>query len=948
MNLQEIKYDAFISYRHCELDQFVAVNLHKELEAFRLPKVIEKQLRAKGITKKKIERVFRDRDELPITNNLADPITNALQNSDFLLVICSPRLRESLWCRKEIETFIKMHGREHIFAVLIEGEPADAFPEELLYEEKISVDENGNEHVERVPIEPLAADVRGKNKKEIRKKIKEEVLRLAAPMFDCSYDDLKQRHRERAIRRIIAIAGSISTVFAAFGIISSVMAYRINEQSIQIKEQSVQIQEQADQINVQYQEALRTNAKQMAEDAFDLMERGDIEVAKETAYQALSGEMPYTAEAEYALSSALQVYRSGLQIAPKRLLKLDSQVDFCKTSPDMTKLIAVDIFGNIKVYNPVTGEELYSVNSNDSYISENGVGFIGNDIIFYTNDYSLVLYDLRTEQQQEIETNYATNFKADRSGRYLLTNSFDEINVYDMKTLQSVFFIEKEEDVFFTYEAMFSRENGEMAVVTYEKNDLAGLFIIDLQTQDVTEFLTEKEGITSMWVEDEYIYLTAYSGVEVTEGSVYCITKEGKLVWEYKLDGMPDDVMAFGSESCDKIAFTQYSKLIVLSKENGDFICETDCGRSIVNFASYTDSDILTYMTREGEFHYYMTDSNSDMVIIDKFITNSDNLQEFIYGKGYYAASTYSDSAVTIYEKIIGPEVVELTDATAAVYHSSLSSDEKYLVCEISSLDDSRLAVVDIEKKEVILEIVMDSYIYDFAVTDGNEIMVLHRDSVQGFDLLSGEILFERETETSNEYFIRNGEAYVGDDLLDFCMIDTKTGEVLFTMEGNYLLQDGMLTSDIEENGEYYAYASEEEKQLVIGSFEEGDILSLDVNINAIKSVNLAMQESALYLSYLDNTVEVYDILSGEYLRGYDNLTDIIDDVEELGNNRGTLMITSGGAYLLNNDKEMVAYIQGYEVYREATDSFVLACNSILYEVPYYDTQSLLSLAEGK
>ena len=53
-------------------------------------------------------------------------------------------------------------------------------------------------------------------------------------------------------------------------------------------------------------------------------------------------------------------------------------------------------------------------------------------------------------------------------------------------------------------------------------------------------------------------------------------------------------------------------------------------------------------------------------------------------------------------------------------------------------------------------------------------------------------------------------------------------------------------------------------------------------------------------------------------------------------------------AVRLNDDKEMVAYIQGYEVYREATDSFVLACNSILYEVPYYDTQSLLSLAEGK
>ena len=55
MNLQETKYDAFISYRHTELDQFVAVNLHKELEAFKLPKAIRKQLQAKGIDKKKID-----------------------------------------------------------------------------------------------------------------------------------------------------------------------------------------------------------------------------------------------------------------------------------------------------------------------------------------------------------------------------------------------------------------------------------------------------------------------------------------------------------------------------------------------------------------------------------------------------------------------------------------------------------------------------------------------------------------------------------------------------------------------------------------------------------------------------------------------------------------------------------------------------------------------------
>ena len=33
-----MKYDAFISYRHGGVDQFVAETLHKKLEAFKLPK----------------------------------------------------------------------------------------------------------------------------------------------------------------------------------------------------------------------------------------------------------------------------------------------------------------------------------------------------------------------------------------------------------------------------------------------------------------------------------------------------------------------------------------------------------------------------------------------------------------------------------------------------------------------------------------------------------------------------------------------------------------------------------------------------------------------------------------------------------------------------------------------------------------------------------------------
>ena len=943
MNLQEIKYDAFISYRHCELDQFVATTLHKELEAFRLPKAIEKQLRAKGITKKKIERVFRDRDELPITNNLADPITNALRNSDFLLVICSPRLRESLWCRKEIETFIKMHGREHIFAVLIEGEPADSFPEELLYEEKVTVDVNGNEHVEKVPIEPLAADVRGKNKKEIRKKIKEEVLRLAAPMFDCSYDDLKQRHRERAIRRIIATAGSISAVFAVFGIVSSVMAYRINEQSIQIKEQSVQIQKQSDQINEQYQEALRTNAKQMAEDAFDLIERGDIDAAKETAYQALSGEMPYTEEAEYALVSSLQLYRNGQQIAPKRLLKQESQISFCKTSPDMTKLMIVDIFGEMKIYNPLSGEELYGVSLEDTYMTEEQVCFIDNESIVYPVEAGFAVYNFSTKEECTVESDYFSTLASDKNGKYILTVGFDIVTIYDANTLDVLFTGNGEEDINLLYNAYFSRENGKYALVEYTQDDKAGAYIIDLETKTATVFLSDSDSITSMWIEDEYIYLTGYTYADDTAGTVYCIRPDGSLVWECNVSGMPDDIMAFGEQSDDKLAFTVFSKIIVINKADGSYICETDCGRDIVNYASYTDSNTLTYMTRGGEYHYYMTDTNSDMVVADKFVTNSVNLKEFVYGKGYYASVTYNDSSVAIYETITGPDLSLLADIVESPLDIKLSVDEKYLVSSVADSDYQLVVVVDLEAKEIVQKIATGSSILDIAVTADNELMVLHRGSVQGFDLISGEQIFERETETSNKFFLKNGEVYVGDDFLDFFMCDTKTGNVIYTMEGNHLLQDGMLASDIDENAEWYAYASEEEKVLVVGNFEEGDIRSLDVNISAVDAIMLAMEEEAVYLTYLDKSIEVYDINSGELLRTYDNLESSVTEVIVLPSINKKLLVSSGKAWIINENKEVIAKIEGFECYKSSTDSFIVSRYGNLYEVPRYELADLLN-----
>lgn len=207
------KYRAFISYRHRPLDIAAAKAVQAKLETFRIPSYISKK---DGV--KKLGRCFRDQDELPTSSNLADSIVDALENSEWLIVICTPALSESKWCLTEIETFIKLHGRDRVLAVLAEGEPQESFPSLLRFETL----EDGTV-IER---EPLAADIRD----QIKKKLKIEKLRLIAPMLGVGFDDLRRRARERFMKTVVAASLAGAVVFAGFGSFAVMQSIEIARQ----------------------------------------------------------------------------------------------------------------------------------------------------------------------------------------------------------------------------------------------------------------------------------------------------------------------------------------------------------------------------------------------------------------------------------------------------------------------------------------------------------------------------------------------------------------------------------------------------------------------------------------------------------------------------------------------------------------------------------------------
>ena len=209
------EYDAFISYKHGPVDSAAAKALQKNLEHFHVPIIAGKTAGEAG--RKRIRRVFLDEGELSATPAFASRIRQALKNSRWLIIICSPATKDSPWVDLEIRTFLEFHDRDHILAVMTSGEPADIFPEAFAG--------SGN-----LPDEMLAADARGVTVYEVIRKLRgDTLLRIAAPILGLTYDDLRQRHRVYRLQRFLLAASVFIVAITGFLVYASVQNRKLSQ-----------------------------------------------------------------------------------------------------------------------------------------------------------------------------------------------------------------------------------------------------------------------------------------------------------------------------------------------------------------------------------------------------------------------------------------------------------------------------------------------------------------------------------------------------------------------------------------------------------------------------------------------------------------------------------------------------------------------------------------------
>ena len=345
------QYYAFISYKRD--DQKWAEWLQEKLEHYKLPT----NLNGRSDLPKEIRPVFRDKSELA-AGVLADEIQKALDNSKYLIVICSPHSAKSEWVNKEVQAFIESGRTDKIIPFIIEGIP-----------------NSNNDETECFPkaIRELPAEdeLLGVNINEMGRDA--AAVKVVAQMFGLRFDDLWQRHeREKKRKRNMMIFAGVFAILIMAGI--ALWMYMQRQQTLKANWKMLESQS-------------RVVSKEVIANAKD-----DSYLARMVALEILPKNVsnptdrPYTAEAERALRIANE-HNSAM-------LKFDDVVVDAVFSHDSERITAATMTADsaftVKSFDVKSGKVLETIIDSDENIDVLKLCDDGKHVVVANNDDSTI------------------------------------------------------------------------------------------------------------------------------------------------------------------------------------------------------------------------------------------------------------------------------------------------------------------------------------------------------------------------------------------------------------------------------------------------------------------------------------------------------------------------------------------------------------------------------
>ena len=644
-------YNAFISYRHAEADIRVAEAIEKGLEQFHVPGKIRQKT---GI--KRINRIFRDKDELPLTSDLTAEISNALENSDYLIVICSTNTRESLWVPREIEFFLRNHTRKQILTVLVDGEPTDTIPEVLLSEKKTVRDFYGNEQEIEVPIEPLSCDYRMPPKKAK----KEELPRLASSLLGCSYAELMNRRRQYKIRQLSIIFSAMLLVAIGFGaymfysrktIIESRKALvESNEKLVQSQQELLESREK---IKENYNTALRNQSRYLANESKRLMDEDLRTTALLIALESMPAEGKsgvVTPEAIKALNEATYAYQTtfGFDMNPIWNYSLPNTIQSFEVSYDGKHLAALDEYGTLVVWDTKKHQEELRLTSESMYWT--GYSFTNDSFILWCYD-SIAAYDISDfSLRYELHLDHSVhNLIYDYDNKniiligkasdpdpfsiknYMIIKWLDEITGQEIKTK----LIDDNNNSYYLNTAKLSPDKKKIAFYASTLDFTDRYYMVyDSETDSITR--TDNIGKTSAclgWTPDGNLLAAIYQDdyqmysflnetyLKTDHIKISCLdanTFEPLWSYDFSTNDISQGCKFYNLEASNSILFYCGNRAVTLDEKTGKMLYDHNTNDTIVHVDDNNNDGLPMYITSNGGIIYPST-STSNNALVQKY-----------------------------------------------------------------------------------------------------------------------------------------------------------------------------------------------------------------------------------------------------------------------------------------------------------------------------------------
>lgn len=351
-----------------------------------------------------VRPVFRDMTDLEV-GELSAQIHAGLEQSHFLIVVCSPRAAASKWVNDEVEYFISLGKQDKIIPYIIEGIPHASNPSDECYPPALL-----NLSKEK--------ELLGANINEVGKD--SATIRVVSRMFNIRFDTLYQRYeREQRRKRWIWMGGSI--LIAMLGLSIGGYFFLLNRT---IKEQKQQIENQNERLEEINWNMMSIQSKAVSEKAIDLIEGGDFYTAQKLALEVLPVNLqypnrPFCAEAEKALRLATSHNSSVLK----------GHIDEVNTAffnHDGTRIVSASDDGTIRVWNTENGLELFKLDASAGFVTCASFSPNSEQIVAGYKDCNVRIWDVKTRSVIKVLKGHTGNILScsySHNGKYIVSSA---------------------------------------------------------------------------------------------------------------------------------------------------------------------------------------------------------------------------------------------------------------------------------------------------------------------------------------------------------------------------------------------------------------------------------------------------------------------------------------------------------------------------------------------